>query len=333
MRLTRKTILYILVCLLVMTAVLPVSVSAAQRIQTDAQAALTIVYKQDDTPLTGARFQLYRVAELSEAGVPTPTTAFSRYEVDYTNLDAAAVQTLLGYAQLDGIEPDLTLSVDDKGNATAENVAVGMYLIAGERHNTEAGSYTCTPMAVSVPMAEEDGSWNYLISVLPKAAFEPKRETVERKVLKVWEDRGQEDSRPESIEVSLLRDGKVQETLELSEENNWRYTWSGLDASHTWTIVETPVDGYIATHETKGITTVITNTPDIPETSEPTEPSESTEPTEPSESTEPTEPSEPDEPELPETGMLWWPIPLMAAFGLLLIAAGFRMRRGDRYET
>ena len=57
-------------------------------------------------------------------------------------------QTLLGYAQLDGIEPDRTLTVDDQGNAAAEDLTTGLYLIAGERLNTEAGSYTCTPMVL-----------------------------------------------------------------------------------------------------------------------------------------------------------------------------------------
>ena len=76
MRLTRKKTLYLLVCLLVMTAVLPISVSAAQSVQTDAQCSLTIVYRQEELPLTGARFQLYRVAEISENGTLTPTQAF-----------------------------------------------------------------------------------------------------------------------------------------------------------------------------------------------------------------------------------------------------------------
>ena len=76
--------------------------------------------------------------------------------------------------------------------------------------------------------------------------------------------------------------------------------------------METPVAGYTVTHEAKGVTTVITNTPEITET---------------------TEPTEPEEPELPETGMLWWPIPLMAALGLLLVTLGVILRRGDRNEA
>ena len=47
----------------------------------------------------------------------------------------------------------------------------------------------------------------------------------------------------------------------------------------------------------------------------------------------PTEPTRPPEPNLPQTGQTNWPIPLMAAAGLLLFAAGWSMYRKGRYES
>lgn len=314
MTFTRKTILYITLCLLVMGIVLPVAVSAEESVRTDALCSMTVVYRQEELPLTGATFRVYRVAAVSEEGSLMAADAFSSYEMDLTDLDAGDAATLLGYAQLDEIQPDLTLTVDDTGEAVAENLPTGLYLISGDRMNTEAGAYTCSPMVVSLPVQEEDGTWNYLLTVQPKAAFEPRREMLERKVLKVWDDNGAEHLRPQSIEVTLLQDGKAKETVILSGENNWRYSWSELDAGYSWTIVETPVEGYSATHETKGITTVITNTADVPET-------------------EPTEPPVEDDPKLPQTGMLWWPVPVLFALGLLFVIAGVIMKRGSRYEA
>ena len=52
----------------------------------------------------------------------------------------------------------------------------------------------------------------------------------------------------------------------------------------------------------------------------------------PTEPPEPTEPRPP-EPNLPQTGQLNWPVPMMAAAGLLLFAAGWSMWRKGRYES
>ena len=51
--------------------------------------------------------------------------------------------------------------------------------------------------------------------------------------------------------------------------------------------------------------------------------------------TEPPKPTEPRPPEpyLPQTGQLNWPVPLMAAVGLLLFAAGWAMWRKGGYES
>lgn len=82
--------------------------------------------------------------------------------------------------------------------------------------------------------------------------------------------------------------------------------------------------------------------PSVPtEPTEPTQPSVPTEPSKPTEPTEPsteptteppTEPTEP-EPELPDTGLLWWPVPLMLAMGLVLVILGTIFRRRETDEA
>ena len=131
------------------------------------------------------------------------------------------------------------------------------------------------------------------------------------KVLKVW--RGGAQQRPEEIRVQLLRDGKVCDTVTLSAENGWRHTWEGLDAAHGWQVVEQTVpEGYTVSISREGVTFVITNT---------LKPSEEPEPT----------PGTPDTPgeNLPQTGVLWWPVPLLAVLGALLLLLGWGLRRRD----
>ncbi len=72
-------------------------------------------------------------------------------------------------------------------------------------------------------------------------------------VTKAWEDNNNQDGiRPESITVKLLADGEdTGKTLTLSDGNNWRDTFTGLDKYQNgkeivYTIEEVSVDGYHA---------------------------------------------------------------------------------------
>lgn len=78
-------------------------------------------------------------------------------------------------------------------------------------------------------------------------------------VRKVWVDDGRD--RPDSVTVQLLRNGKAYDAVELSQSNNWAYTWDRLDGTYNWSVVEADVpEDYEAAYATGGSTTTITNT-------------------------------------------------------------------------
>lgn len=69
-----------------------------------------------------------------------------------------------------------------------------------------------------------------------------KVETISLTVNKQWVGT---DTLPESITVDLLRDGEVViDTVILSAENGWSYTWDKLADGYTYTVYEHPVPGY-----------------------------------------------------------------------------------------
>ncbi|MBP5237786.1 MAG: Cna B-type domain-containing protein, partial [Clostridia bacterium] len=90
-------------------------------------------------------------------------------------------------------------------------------------------------------------------------------------VIKVWDDTNdQDDLRPESIFVQLTADGEAYgEPVELSDDNDWTYTWQGLDKNAAGSAIVYAVDeveipeGYEknVTHTEEGdvITYTITN--------------------------------------------------------------------------
>ena len=176
----------------------------------------------------------------------------------------------------------------------------------GERYTSENAVYTPEPMLVSLPGRTEEG-WDYDAEAVCKFDREDTpAETISRKVQKVWKDDGNEEKRPEKIAVQLLENGTVVDTVTLSKENNWEYTWENLDGCSRWQVAEANVpDGYTVAIAQEGTVFIMTNT----------------------------RPSEPP-PKLPQTGMLWWPVPALACGGLLLIVAGLvvRRRQGDGHE-
>jgi hypothetical protein len=91
-------------------------------------------------------------------------------------------------------------------------------------------------------------------------------------VLKVWNDASDTDERPASVTAELLKNGADAGTAVLSAQNNWRYTWTGLSDSYTWTVLEKDVPkDYTVTYSSDGAVRVITNTltPNIPDTPTP----------------------------------------------------------------
>ena len=298
---------------------------------TEQEISLTILCQKENVTLWDEGFRIYLVAEASEDGKWIVAENFKQYHVNIEGTDADAwrelASTLEGYVMRDAITPTASGRTDTQGILKFPNdgnkLTEGLYLILGEQYAWDKGIYKCDPFMVSLPaQGEGEGEWVYDVLVSPKFEFTelPDEGKISRKVLKVWVDEGHEDYRPETIKIQLLKDGILYDTVELNEENNWRYTWDNLDNKCHWTVVEEKngdLRDYTVTMVKEGITFVITNTYTPEEdTEEPSEPSE--------------EPGE-EEPKLPQLGQLWWPVPILVAGGLFLIVLGvFRMR--DNYE-
>lgn len=350
--------------LLVLTLCPAFSALAYQPIDTGQETALTVYFGKDGVHFSGAEFQLYRVADVSSSAQFTLTGDFSRYPVSLKELDSAGwralAQTLEAYAARDKLTPLHTAITGKNGRAEFSSLTTGLYLVTGQRYESQGYTYTPQPFLIALPSLTDENSWKYTMAVSCKYDSDSNTEedTIERKVLKVWRDDGNEEKRPEQIVVQLLRDGEVYDTVTLSNDNNWRYTWPELSADHHWQVVEhrTPED-YTVLIEREGITFVMTNTclQDIPDTPPPGDNTPPDSNTPPDDNTPPEEhiPDEPppqgglfppveeeilDDPVprspgqaiLPQTGVLWWPVPLLACSGLLLFLTGWGKRR--KYE-
>lgn len=340
-----KKILGSLLACLLLAAALPTPTAARGVIDTVRPGSLTIQY-----PCPGITFRLYLVAEVSAYGEYTLTGDFRDDPVTLEQPDQAGwralAATLDGYIARDERQPLATGETDENGQLTFSHLNAGLYLVTWQKHITDGFAYTPEPFLVSLPGLDKEDNWIYDVLTNPKYEQEKAGGDAVRRVLKVWKDGGDKSNRPRAIKVQLLQNGSVYDTVTLSEKNNWSYEWSKLNKDDTWQIVEIGVQSdYTVTVIQEGITFVVTNTltTDIPDDPPPEDPKE---PEDPGESIpdEPTpgdhgDPGEsiPDEqvpqgPALPQTGVLWWPVPLLACGGMALFLVGWARRRSEECD-
>ena len=305
-----KRISAVILCLLTVMLLLPTTAFAAGPIDTAAEANLTLTLTPDGNPVEGLEFRLYRVAEVSSSVEFTLTEKFANYPISVTAPTEESWRYLTailpGYIAADQVKPDYTKKTDEDGVAAFENISTGLYLVMGDVYHGYRQFITPTPFLVSLPNRNDDDTWTYSVSVANKYTSKPDSEDVDIEVLKVWNDNKNSD-RPKEVTIELYDGNTLYETVVLNKSNNWQHKWTNLYGGTTWSIKEREVpEGYTVSIEQQGNRFVVTNTKPCPPSKTPEK--------------------------LPQTGVLWWPVPVLLVCGLMLVLMGLIRRRGNRYE-
>lgn len=313
----KKIICRVLLCLMIF-ALMPVQAHAIDRIDLSKSVNLTIHFSHEGQPLPGAELHIHKVAEMDEWGEFTVLDEFAAYPVMLpTEPDWPAIaNTLNAYIQEDQVQPADVGITDSEGKVMFPRkrmpMSPGLYLITGKTLTYNDVCYTPVPTLVALPYhAPDEHQWDYDVTVQMKYTW--RTAPVDYTVMKVWEDDGYENERPQTIKVNLLKDGQIVDTVTLSRENEWRHTWPELERGYTWNVTEETPDGYTVliteaaapedmiqeTVSSGHVLFTVTNTYDIPE-----------------------------EGNLPQTGSLWWPVPVLMIAGLVFLIIGLlKMRR------
>lgn len=298
-----------LLSMLFVLILLPDTASARVPIDLNQKNSLTIHFPCDNIPI-----QIYRVADVTEAGEYIRTEAFSDYNILLEQPDQTGwrnlAATISGYAERDGIKTLESGVTDEDGTIVFENLKAGLYLVSEGKGIKDGYEYTSEAFLVALPELGERDQWIADVNSTPKYTkdpLQPEGTTIQKKVLKIWDD-AESKKRPQKIEVQLLKDGKITETVSLAKENNWKYQWDHLDASSTWKVVEKEVpSGYTVTINQDDSTFTITNKLNVPAETKPSK--------------------------LPQTGQMWWPVGILTVTGMLVFLAGWIRRKNSHEEN
>ena len=253
---------------------------AATVVAGDGEGTINVHYAHDSAGLEGVVFHVYNVAKWANEGGYEPIGDFAdaeQYPVNWDVLNADPqtfrdmANTLAGYIDVNGTKPAASAMTDADGNVTFEKVGDGMFLVTAERLVEKTLECASSAMLVALPNVHvEDGANQRVVNIEPKSdCVVPEIKTETLNVKKVWKDAGNND-RPKSITVELLKNGESQETIELSDANNWQHTWAELESGNDWKVVEkdvpagyTTISDYDMTAEDEASVT-ITNTKPAP---------------------------------------------------------------------
>ncbi len=246
---------------------------AAGLVDTDKPVSLKLEYGYDGQHFAGQTIRVYRVATTDAYVQFTLTGAFANLPVEVNNVKTQEewnqmASTLEAFVVAENIAPDAEAVTGEDGIAAFPTLAQGLYMIQGIRVDVEGGYCQFGSFMLAIPDLDDNDEWVYDVAAKPKSSFhEVKLEEITYSVSKLWKD---EDGthRPQSIEIDLYKDGVLQETVMLSEANNWFYSWTTVDDGAVWHAVEANVpDGYTVTLEQEGNHfTVINSLPGPPQT-------------------------------------------------------------------
>ena len=324
----RKVLCTALILVLAL-ALCPCVASAAELIVPDKACTINLDYHfmPDGGPavqIPNVKFSFYKIGTVDAYTRFTVAPKYAAYEVNFQELAEAGEWDTMASSYYNfvygKVAPDVegTTGMDGKVAITKDksgaDLTPGLYLMVGE--SCFFGDYQYVPKIniIMLPaLNETENKWDYAPTVCPKVERrDAPPEFVERSVIKVWKDNGYESARPNQITVQLRRNGvDFGDPVILNAANNWRYTWEklpGRDASglaYTYTLTEkgVPSDYKVTVTET-GTVFEVTNTYRVP-----------------------TPPPGPPSGNLPQTGLLWWPVPLLACIGIIFLTAGALRRR------
>lgn len=228
---------------------------------------ITLNEKTDNEKIEGAEILLYKVADVKSEN----HNLMFEY-IDELKSCNASLNDLETKSKSEDIEKCINENInslkqitDVNGTVKYNDLDLGLYLV--KQNNIVKGYSKIDSFLVMIPKIVNN-KWIYDIKSTPKTDI---IRVIDINVKKVWNtstsNTNDSIKLPRSIEVELLLNDKVIDTVKLSKYNNWSYTWEDLAKSEEYTIKEINVPkGYTPSYQKDNNTFIVTNTSTLVQT-------------------------------------------------------------------
>lgn len=228
---------------------------------------ITLYEKNDNEKIEGAELTIYKVADAREKDhnlVFEYVKELEECPVSLEDLESATVSSEIEKC----IPSDMAGIVkvtDSDGSVKYENLDLGLYLV--KQTNKVEGFSKIDSFLAMIPKVI-DNKWVYDVEATPKTDI---IRVINIDVKKVWNTSTSNTNHtiniPKSITVELLLNDEVIDTITLSKENDWKYTWVDLEKSDMYTVREKNVPkGYTVTYQKEDNSFIVTNTSSLVQT-------------------------------------------------------------------
>lgn len=294
---------------------------AVEPISPGQTCSLTVSYCSDGTAFSGVAVNVYKVADVSADCRYTLTSAFAASGLVLNGIQSGIEwnvirATLEAFLLVNDITATCSAETNQSGQVSFDTLEPGLYLALSERVVQEGASYTFGSALIALPGLGADGRWQYQLTVAAKSEVTPlpgPGETPDGgkqyEVLALWKGDDAQAHRPQSVDVEIFRNGSLYQTVSLSEENHWSFSWTAPEDGADWMVAEPKVpNGYALTIEKHGTTFVLIHTSILED-----EPG--------------SEPSSPDSPQTGDSTNIPLYTVLMYISGIVLILLGLTGKR------
>lgn len=224
--------------------------------------SITLIESQNSERVENAEIEIIKIAD-ADLDVNNNLAYKKINEIDkcdiiLTNLESDGLKVNIESCINDLNITGIKATTDANGNVIFNNLDLGLYLV--RQTNEVKGYSTINSYLVTIPTII-DNSWEYDLESEPKTEI---IKLMDLKVNKIWKtDRKISDY----VMVQLVLNDKVIDTVKLSKDNNWEYTWRRIPLSDEYEINEINIPkGYTAIYEKNNNNYTVINADNLPHT-------------------------------------------------------------------